>query len=82
MTSYSHVKENISYGTGHNPIAFKLTAKEGMNHIPQSTSSDEVVIKNWQRQMVIPFVVDKKLLAIHGPLADEKSSPKTCTFFS
>lgn len=55
MASSSHAKEVVSYGTDHIPIAFKLTAKEGMYHIPQPTSSDEVVIKNWQRQMVIPF---------------------------
>lgn len=31
--------------------------------------------------MVIPFMVDKKLLAFHGPLADKKYSPKTVTPF-
>lgn len=31
--------------------------------------------------MVIPFVVDKKLLAFHGPLADNKYSPKTVAPF-
>lgn len=81
MASSSHTKEIVSYGNGHNPIAFKLTAKEGMNHIPQPSSSDEAITKNWQNQMVIPFVVDKKLLAFHSPLADKKSSPKTIAPF-
>lgn len=81
MASSSHAKEVVSYGTGHNPITFKLSSKEGMNLIAQSTSSDEAIIKNWQCQMVIPFVVDKKLLAFHGPLADQKSSPRTVTPF-
>ena len=46
MASSSLAKEIVSYGTGHNPIAFKLTAKEGMNRIPQPSSSDEAIIKN------------------------------------
>lgn len=81
MTSSSHVKEITTYATGNNPISFKLNAKEGMNHIPQPTSSDEVVMKNWQRQMLISFVVDEKLLAFHGSLADQKSSPKDVAAF-
>lgn len=82
MASSSHAKEVVSHGIGHNPIAFKLSAKEGMTRILQPTSSDEVVIENWQRQMVIPFVVDKKLLAFHGPLADQKYSSYTVAPFS
>lgn len=81
MASSSHVKEITSYATGNNLIAFKLTTKESMNHIPQPTSSDEVVVKNWQRQMLIPFVVDRKMFAFHGPLADQKSSPKVVAAF-
>ena len=32
--------------------------------------------------MLIPFVVDRKLFAFHGPLAELKSSPKVITAFS
>lgn len=32
--------------------------------------------------MLIPFFVDKKLVAFHGPLADPKSSPKVVQIFS
>lgn len=82
MASSSHIKELTTYTTDNNPIAFKLTAKEGINRIPQPQSSDEALIKNWQCQMLIPFVVNRKLLAFHGPLADQKSSPKAvATFF-
>lgn len=31
--------------------------------------------------MLIPFVVDKKLVAFHGPLADPKSTPKVVQGF-
>lgn len=67
MASSSYIKEFTSYATGNNLIAFKLTAKESMNHIPQPVSSDEALVKNWQRQILIPFVVDRKLfsLAMH-----------------
>lgn len=81
MASSSLAKEIVSYGTRHNLTAFKLTAKEGMKSISQPSSSDEAIIKNWQNHMVIPFVVDKKLLAFHGPLNDKKSSPKTVSSF-
>lgn len=81
MASSSHVKELTTYAIGNNSIAFKLTAREGINCIPQPTSSDETVVKNWQRQMLIPFVVDKKLLVFHGPLADQKPSPKAVAAF-
>lgn len=78
MASSSHVKEITTYATG---FLKSLIAKEGMNCIPQITSSDEAVMKNWQRQMLISFMVDRKLLAFHGPLADQKSSPKVVTTF-
>lgn len=81
MASSSHIKELTIYATGNNPIAFKLTAKEGINRIPQPTSSNETVVKNWQRQMLIPFVIDRKLLAFHGPLADQKFSLKAVAAF-
>lgn len=73
MASPSHIKEITSYAPGNNPISFKLTTKECMNRIPQPVSSDEAVVKNWQRQMLIPFVVDRKLFVFHGPLAEQKS---------
>ena len=75
MASSTLAKETVSYGTGHNLTAFKLTAKEGMKSTHQPSSSDEAILKNWQNQLVIPFVVDKKLLAFHGTLVDAKSSP-------
>lgn len=49
MASSTHIKDITSYAIGHNPIAFNLTAKESMNCIPQPASSDEAVMKNWQR---------------------------------
>lgn len=52
-----------------------------MKRIPQPASFDEAVMKIWQRQMLIPFVVDKKLVVFHGPLADPKSSPKSVQGF-
>lgn len=52
-----------------------------MNPIPQPTSSDEAVVKNRQRQMLIPFVVDKKLCVFHGSLTEPKSSPKVVVAF-
>lgn len=82
MASSSHVKNITTYATRNNTISFKLTAKEGMNRIPQPTSSDETVMKNWQRLMLIPFMVDKKFLAFHRPLVDPKSSPKVVALFS
>lgn len=81
MTSSSHAKEITSYATGNNPITFKLTAKEGMNHISQPISANEAIMKNWLHQMLVPFMVDKKLQAFHGPLADPKSSPKVVAPF-
>lgn len=48
MASSSLAKENVSYGTGHNPIAFKLTTKERMKSTPQPSSSDEAILKNWK----------------------------------
>lgn len=62
-------------------MAFHLNAKESKKRIPQPHSSDEAVTKIWQRQMLIPFVVDKKLVTFHGPLADPKSSPKVVQGF-
>lgn len=81
MASSSHVKELTTYATDNNPIAFKLIAKEVINRIPQPTSSYEAVMKNWQLQTLILFVVDRKLLAFHGPLADQKSSSKAVAAF-
>lgn len=81
MDSSSHIKELTTYATGSNPTAFKLSAKESMNRIPQPTSFDEAVVKNWQRQMLIPFVVDNKLYAFHVPFAEPKSSPKAVVAF-
>lgn len=82
MASSSLAKENVSYDIGQYPIAFKLTVKEGMKITSQPSSSDEAILKNWQNQLVIPFVVDKKLLAFHGTLIDAKSSPtKVAPFF-
>lgn len=52
-----------------------------MNHIPQPVYSDEAVMKNWQHQMLIPFVVDRKLFEFHGPLTEPKSSPKVVAAF-
>lgn len=81
MASSSHARETLLYGTSHNHTTFKLTAKEGMKSTPKPSSSDEAILKNWQIQMVIPFVVDKKMLAFHGALVDKKSSPKTIAPF-
>lgn len=81
MASSSHVKELTTYATENNPIAFKLTAKEGVKRIPQPTPSYKTVVKNWQRQMLIPFVVVRKLLAFHGLLVDQKSSLKAVVAF-
>ena len=52
-----------------------------MKHIPQPISTDESVIKIWQRQMLVPFVIDRKLVAFHGPLPDSKSAPKVVQGF-
>lgn len=46
MAFASHAKDITSYATKNSLIAFKLTAKKGINCIPQPTSSDEVVMKN------------------------------------
>lgn len=52
-----------------------------MKRIPQPASSDEAVTEIWKCQMLIPFVIDKKLVAFHGPLEDPKSSPKAVQGF-
>lgn len=82
MASSTHTKKVGPFDTRNNPVAFKLTAKESMDCIPQPTSSDEAVMKIWQHQMLIPFVVDRKLVEFHEPLAEPKSSTKfVATFF-
>lgn len=81
MASSTHTKDAVSFNTADNSIAFKLNAKESMKCIHQPYSSDETVMKILQRQMLIPFVVDKKLVTFHGPLVEPKSSPKAVQDF-
>lgn len=81
MDSSTHTKDASSFNIDDNPIAFHLNAKESMKRIPQPVSSDEAAIKIWKHQMLIPFVVDKKLVAFHGPLAEPKSSLKVVPGF-
>lgn len=81
MASSTRTKGANSFSTGGNPIEFKLNAIESTKHIPQPVSSDETVIKIWQHQMLIPFVIDRKLVAFPGPLPDTESTPKVVQGF-
>lgn len=59
MTSSANAKDVVTFNTGNNPIAFQLTKQESLKPIPQPTSTDEAVVKIWQRQMLIPFFESK-----------------------
>lgn len=39
------------------------------------------MMKIWQRQMLIPFIIDRKLVMFHGPLPDLKSTPRAVQGF-
>lgn len=76
MASSANAMDAFTFNTGNNPIAFNLTEEESLKPIPQPTSTDEAVVKIWQLQMLIPFVVDDKLIAFHGPYPDTKTQPR------
>lgn len=76
MTSSTCTKGASSFNTGDNPIAFQLNTIERTKCISQPIYTDEAMIKIWQCQMLIPFVIDRKLVAFHGPLPFPKSTPK------
>lgn len=83
MAFSTHTKSVTTFNAGNNPVAFQLTETDNMKPIPQTTSTDEVVVKIWQCQMLIPFVVTGKLVAFHGPYPDNQIQPKTIqTHFS
>lgn len=82
MASSTRTKGVNSFNTSGNPIAFQLNVMESTKRIPQPVFADEAVIKIWQRRMLIPFVIDRKLVAFHGPLPDSKSAPKVVQGFS
>lgn len=48
-----------------------------MKPIPQPISTGEAVVKIWQRQMLIPFLVVGKLVSFHGPYPETKTQPNT-----
>lgn len=53
-----------------------------MQGIPQPSSHEESRVQKWQQKMLIPFVVDNKLCAFHGPFPDAKTQPpKVKKFF-
>ena len=65
----------IRPSTGNNPIAFVISEVESTKPIPQPSSRDEAVTANWQRQMLVPFMVADRLFAFLGPLLDDKTQP-------
>lgn len=76
MTSSTNSKDAVTFNTGNNPIAFQLTEEESLKLILQPTSTDENVVKIWQRQMLIPFFVADKLISFHISYPDTKTQPR------
>lgn len=76
MASSANDMDAVTYNTGNNPIAFKLTEEESLKPIPQPASTEEAIVNIWQRQMLIHFVVADKLIAFHGLYQDTKMQLK------
>lgn len=55
---------------------FQLTEAKSLKLIPQPTYTNKAVVKIWQCQMLILFVVADKLITFHGSYPNAKTQPK------
>lgn len=76
MASSTNIVDTVTHDTGNNSIAFNLVEKESLTTVPHPPSNDPSKVETWQRQILIPFIEDEKLLAFHGPLLGERTQPK------
>lgn len=80
-TSQNLAKNTNAPDVGDNHVAFCLPNAQGVTSVPQPFFKDEMVVKNWRYQMLIPFTVGEKLVAFHGPLFDSRTNPSKIQAF-